>query len=127
MQFRKTVPKREAPNNHRKENLVSDSPRKDRGTMSSTTDCVAPDHMLQATHSDHLSRSKLTLHNQRGTIPVMVGKTKLDCLEKIKLLVVSLLLPESKCICAECDKKEQSNNHGGQQGFLETNPLGFVQ
>ena len=34
------------------------------------------DSMSLVTHNDHLSRSKLAISNQSGTIPAMVGKTK---------------------------------------------------
>ena len=69
-------------------------------------------YVILVTHSDHLSRSKLTGNNQRGTIPVMVGKTEpmVDHFghDRNALLLFLLFLPESKCIRAEHDKEEQS-------------------
>ena len=98
--------------------------------MNTTNDCMSPDHVLLATHSDQLSCSKLTVNNQRGTIPVMVAKTKpvIDHFREDRNVWLFLFfLPESKCICAEHDKEEQSCYSGGYQRFLGTNPLGLVQ
>ena len=134
LKFRKTISKSSAPSHYWNENLVlklSDGYREDRGTMSSTTDCMSPDHMLLATHSDHRSRSKLTVHNQLGAIPVMVGKTNPvndnfgD--DRNACWLFSLVLPESNSISAEHNKEEQSCYSGDRQGFLVTNLLGFVQ
>ena len=99
--------------------------------MTNTTDCMSPDYMLQATHSNHLSRSKRTVHNQLGTIPVMMGKTKpvndnFRHDENVCWLF-SLVLPESKSVSAKHEKVEQACYSGGHQGFLATNFLGFVQ
>ena len=54
----------------------SDGYKRRQGHSEQTTDYISPYHVLLATHSDHLSRSKLTVHKQRGTIPVKVGRTK---------------------------------------------------
>ena len=69
-------------------------------------------YVILVTHSDHFSGSKLTDNNQRGTIPVMVGKAEpMDDHfghDRNAWLLFLLFLPESKCICAEHDKEEQS-------------------
>ena len=69
-------------------------------------------YVMLLTHNDHLPRSNLTDNNQRGTIPVMVGKAEpiVDHFghDRNVWLLFLLFLPESKCMCAEHDKEEQS-------------------
>lgn len=88
--------------------------------MKSIADCASPDHVLHVlvTHSDQFSCSKLAVSNQFGTIPVRPGKTKpfqVDDDDGDTCTVhgiVLLILPESECICAKYDKKEQSYDKG---------------